>query len=287
MPPARRTSYRGLDLEAARARTVPDVLPAPGQPFRVLFCGINPGLYSAATGHHFARPGNRFWPALHAAGFTPRLLAPDEQQLLAEYGLGITNLVARATAQASELTREELQAGGAQLADLVARHQPRIVAVAGVTAYRAAFGKKGAHVGPQAETIGATRLWVVPNPSGLNALWPLADITAEFRRLRAAAGDLAARLSCAPVSRPRPCRDLDEVPLKRPGPAGDCQARAFACSSGGGVLRQRRARVARPPRVAAAGAVCHRRTDVRRGLRGRAASASWTGPGPPERSRSD
>ena len=156
MPPARRTSYRGLDLEAARTRTVPDVLPAPGQPFRVLFCGINPGLYSAATGHHFARPGNRFWPALHAAGFTPRLLAPGEQQLLAEYGLGITNLVARATAQASELTRDELQAGGAQLADLVARHQPRIVAVAGVTAYRAAFGKKAARVGPQAETIGAT-----------------------------------------------------------------------------------------------------------------------------------
>ena len=188
MPPARRTPYRGLDLEAARTRTVPDVLPAPGQPFRVLFCGINPGLYSAATGHHFARPGNRFWPALHAAGFTPRLLAPGEQQLLAEYGLGITNLVARATAQASELTREELQAGGAQLADLVARHQPRIVAVAGVTAYRAAFGKKDAQVGPQAETIGATRLWIVPNPSGLNAHWPLADITAEFRRLRAAAG---------------------------------------------------------------------------------------------------
>ena len=118
------------------------MLPAPGQPFRVLFCGINPGLYSAATGHHFARPGNRFWPALHAAGFTPRLLAPGEQRLLAEYGLGITNLVARATAQASELTREELQAGGVQLADLVARHRPRIAAVAGVTAYRAAFGQK-------------------------------------------------------------------------------------------------------------------------------------------------
>jgi double-stranded uracil-DNA glycosylase len=186
VPPARRNSYRGLDLAAARTRTVPDVLPAPGQPFRVLFCGINPGLYSAATGHHFARPGNLFWPALHASGFTPRLLAPGEQQLLAGYGLGITNLVARATAQASELSREELQAGGAQLADLVARHSPRIVAVAGVTAYRAAFGRKDAQVGPQAETIGATRLWVVPNPSGVNAHWPLAAITAEFRRLRAA-----------------------------------------------------------------------------------------------------
>ena len=209
MPPARRTSYRGLDLEAARTRTVPDVLPAPGQPFRVLFCGINPGLYSAATGHHFARPGNRFWPALHAAGFTPRLLAPGEQQLLAEYGLGITNLVARATAQASELTRDELQAGGAQLADLVAGHQPRIVAVAGVTAYRAAFGKKDARVGPQAETIGATRLWVAPNPSGLNAHWPLADITAEFRRLRAAAdATLPPGFPPPRVSGPRPSRDL-------------------------------------------------------------------------------
>jgi len=168
---------------------VPDVLPGPGQPFRVLFCGINPGLYSAATGHHFARPGNRFWPALYGSGFTPRLLAPGEQQLLAGYGLGITNLVARATAQASELTREELQAGAAQLAGLVARHQPRFVAVAGVTAYRDAFGTKNAQVGPQDQTVGATRLWIVPNPSGLNAHWPLAAITAEFARLRAAAHD--------------------------------------------------------------------------------------------------
>ena len=184
MPRTRKNSYRGLDLAAARTRTVPDVLPAAGEPFRVLFCGINPGLYSAATGHHFARPGNRFWPALHASGFTPRLLAPGEQDLLATWGLGITNLVARATAQASELTREELEAGGARLAELVARHPPRVVAVAGVTAYRSAFGKKDAQVGPQPETIGATRLWVVPNPSGLNAHWPLAAITAEFGRLR-------------------------------------------------------------------------------------------------------
>jgi TDG/mug DNA glycosylase family protein len=188
VPSAPRNSYRGLDLAAARTRTIPDVLPAPGQPFRVLFCGINPGLYSAATGHHFARPGNRFWPALHASDFTPRLLAPAEQDLLAASGLGITNLVARATAQASELSREELQAGGARLAELVAAHPPRIVAVAGVTAYRSAFGIKDAQVGPQTETIGATRLWVVPNPSGLNAHWPLAAITAEFGRLRAAVG---------------------------------------------------------------------------------------------------
>lgn len=190
VPSAPRNSYRGLDLAAARTRTIPDVLPAPGQPFRVLFCGINPGLYSAATGHHFARPGNRFWPALYASGFTPRLLAPGEQDLLVASGLGITNLVARATAQASELSREELQAGGARLAELVAAHPPRVVAVAGVTAYRSAFGNKNAQVGPQTETIGATRLWVVPNPSGLNAHWPLAAITAEFGRLRAAVGGI-------------------------------------------------------------------------------------------------
>ncbi len=180
-------TMHGLDLEAARDRTIPDVLPAPGPPFSVLFCGINPGLYSAATGWHFARPGNRFWPALHGAGFTPRLLAPAEQRLLASYGLGITNLVARATAQASELSAEELRAGGERLAGLVATYRPRLLAVAGVTAYRAAFGRPRAQIGPQPETLGETGLWVVPNPSGLNAHWTLETITAEFRRLRVGA----------------------------------------------------------------------------------------------------
>ena len=175
----------GLDLEAARSRTIPDVLPAP--PFGVLFCGINPGLYSAATGWHFARPGNRFWPALHGSGFTPRRLAPSEQALLADYGLGITNLVPRATAQASELSPGELRTGGARLAELVSQHRPRYVAVAGVTAYRTAFAQAKAQIGPQPETIGDARVWVLPNPSGLNAHWPLAAITAEFRRLRLAA----------------------------------------------------------------------------------------------------
>ena len=189
MPPARSRTFRGLDLAAARARTVPDVLPAPGAPFAVLFCGINPGLYSAAAGWHFARPGNRFWPALHGSGFTPRLLSPSEQQRLAGYGLGITNLVARATAQASELTRAELRAGGARLAELAARHQPRFVAIAGVTAYRDAFGRKDAQVGPQDDVLGGARVWIVPNPSGLNAHWPLPAITAEFARLRAAAAE--------------------------------------------------------------------------------------------------
>ena len=144
MPPARNGSYRGLDLDAARSRTVPDVLPPPGAPFHVLFCGINPGLYSAATGWHFARPGNRFWPALHGAGFTPRRLDPSEQDLLATCGLGITNLAPRATAQASELSPAELRAGGERLATLVAERRPGWVAIAGVTAYRQSFEKKSA-----------------------------------------------------------------------------------------------------------------------------------------------
>ena len=166
---------------------MPDVLPPPGAPFSVLFCGINPGLYSAATGFHFARPGNRFWPALHGAGFTPRRLEPSQQDLLPGYGLGITNLVARATAQASELTRAELEAGGERLAELAARLQPRWVAIAGVTAYRDAFVKKKARVGPQTETIGRSGLWIVPNPSGLNAHWSLDAIIEEFGRLNKAA----------------------------------------------------------------------------------------------------
>jgi double-stranded uracil-DNA glycosylase len=174
------------DLRAARAATVPDVLPEPGAGFAVLFCGINPGLYSAATGYHFARPGNRFWPVLHLSGFTPRRLAPCEQYLLPGYGLGITNLVARASAQAAELTSTELRAGAARLLELVLGHEPRVVAVAGVTAYRAGFGRPGARVGPQEETLGAARLWVLPNPSGLNAHWSLQAMTEEFRRLRLA-----------------------------------------------------------------------------------------------------
>src|SRR5215475_15016089 len=120
-----------LDLAAARDRTIPDVLPADGAPLHVLFCGINPGLYSAATGWHFARPGNRFWPALHASGFTPRLLKPSEQQELTGYGLGITNIAPRATAQAAELTAAELRAGAARLRALVADRRPGVVAIAG------------------------------------------------------------------------------------------------------------------------------------------------------------
>ncbi|NUS62417.1 MAG: G/U mismatch-specific DNA glycosylase, partial [Saccharothrix sp.] len=146
--------------------TLPDVL---GPGLDVLFCGINPGLLSAAKGQHFARPGNRFWPALHLSGFTPRLLKPAEQDELLTYGLGITNLVARPTARADELTAEELRAGGVRLAEVARRYRPKVVAVVGVTAYRAAFGRKAAAVGPQEEAIASSRLWVLPNPSGLNA----------------------------------------------------------------------------------------------------------------------
>ena len=176
------------DLAAAANCTIPDVLPPPGAPLRVLFCGINPSLYSAATGWHFARPGNRFWPALHLSGFTPRRLAPAEQDLLGGYGLGITNLVARATAQAAELDPAELHAGGERLAALIADRRPRVLAVAGVTAYRTAFGHPRAAIGPQPGHLGATQVWVLPNPSGLNASWTLPRIAEAFRDLREATG---------------------------------------------------------------------------------------------------
>src|SRR5437773_9391696 len=176
------------DLEAARNRTIPDVLPDPGQPLLVLFCGINPSLYSAATGWHFARPGNRFWPALHLSGFTPRRLAPAEQDLLGGYGLGITNLVARATAQAAELDPAELRAGGERLLTLIAERRPRVLAVAGVTAYRTAFGRPRPALAPPPGHLGPTQDWVLPNPSGLNASWTLPRIAEAFRDLREATG---------------------------------------------------------------------------------------------------
>nr|WP_196789653.1 G/U mismatch-specific DNA glycosylase [Streptomyces caniscabiei] len=180
------TRWTQAELEAARDRLVPDVT-ADG--LRVLFCGINPGLMTAASGHHFARPGNRFWPVLHLSGFTPRLLKPSEQGELPSYGLGITNVVARATARADELTAEEYVEGGRLLTAKVERLRPRWLAVVGVTAYRAAFGDRKAAVGPQEGTIGASRVWVLPNPSGLNAHWTAATMAEEFGRLRVAAQD--------------------------------------------------------------------------------------------------
>ena len=174
------------ELLAAADRTLPDVI-APG--LRVLFCGINPGLLSAWAGHHFARPGNRFWPALHAGGFTPRLFAPAEQRLLLPLGLGITNVVRRASATADQLTEAEVMAGGKLLARKVRRYRPRFLAVLGVTAYRTAFGRPEARVGRQEETIGETAVWVLPNPSGLNAHYQAADLARLFAELREAAGD--------------------------------------------------------------------------------------------------
>jgi double-stranded uracil-DNA glycosylase len=179
-----------LDLTAARDKTIPDVLPEMGAPFRVLFVGINPGLYSAATGWHFARPGNRFWPALHASGFTDRLLKPSEQGELAVAGLGITNVAPRATAQAAELTDRELTDGGARLAALIEARRPRFVAIAGVTAYRTAFARPKAVIGPQADALGPASLWILPNPSGLNAHWTLPAIGGAFRALREQVGNL-------------------------------------------------------------------------------------------------
>ena len=179
MTPARRPTPGELD--AARDKTIPDVA-APG--LRVLFAGINPGLYSAATGYHFARPGNRFWPALYDSGFTDRVFRPDEQQQLLPLGLGITNVVPRATARADELTSAEIKAGGRVLAAKVARLRPRWLAVVGVTVYRTAFGHPAAKTGPQDELLATSCLWVLPNPSGLNAHYSAAALAAEFARLR-------------------------------------------------------------------------------------------------------
>ncbi|MFT3764048.1 MAG: G/U mismatch-specific DNA glycosylase [Minicystis sp.] len=171
------------EILAAKDKTVPDVI-APD--LAALFCGINPGLYTAAVGHHFARPGNRFWPALHAGGFTDRLLSPYEERLLLDLGYGITNLVNRATATADELDVEELRQGGKRLTATVRKFRPRWVAVVGIGAYRTAFARPKAAIGMQAETLGETRIWVLPNPSGLNAHYSARDLGKVFGELRAA-----------------------------------------------------------------------------------------------------
>jgi double-stranded uracil-DNA glycosylase len=168
-------------LLAATEKTVRDVI-APN--LRVLFCGINPGLYTAAVGHHFARPGNRFWPALYAAGFTERLLSPFDERELLKSGYGITNVVARTTATADLLTKEEVLAGGERLRAKVLRYHPRILAILGLGAYRTAFNQPKAIVGRQPDLIGNTILWVLPNPSGLNANYQPAALARLFRELR-------------------------------------------------------------------------------------------------------
>lgn len=162
---------------------MPDVI-APD--LAVLFVGINPGLYTAAIGHHFGRPGNRFWPALHAGGFTPRLFSPDEERSLLPLGYGITNVVARATATADELTPAELIEGGRRLGAKARRYRPHVLAFLGIGSYRVAFGRPRATLGPQPETIAASRVWILPNPSGLNAHYQAADLARLFRRLRQA-----------------------------------------------------------------------------------------------------
>ena len=172
-------------LADAHGKTLPDVI-APN--LRVLFCGINPGLYTAAVGHHFARPGNRFWPALHKSGFTDRLLSPFDERELLRSGIGISNVVPHATASAAELTRDDFVAGGRRLAAKVKRYQPGIVAILGVGAYRQAFDKPKAQIGEQPERIHAARVWVLPNPSGLNANYQLPEITRLFVELGKAAG---------------------------------------------------------------------------------------------------
>ena len=172
------------ELLASKDKSIPDVI-APG--LRVLFCGINPGLYSGATGHHFARPGNRFWPALYASGFTDRLLSPYEEQELLKNGYGITNVVNRATATAAELSSEELVAGGQRLLATARRFRPRYIAVLGVTAYRAAFGRPKAGFGQQDERIAESIVWVLPNPSGLNAHYQAKDLARVFGELRQSA----------------------------------------------------------------------------------------------------
>jgi len=180
-PPIHKPSKE--ELAAAAGKAVPPLI-APN--LRVLFCGINPGLYTAAVGHHFARPGNRFWPALHASGFTNRLLSPFEEHELLTHGYGITNVVERATATAAELAAHEFVAGGRKLEALVRRYKPRFLAVLGVGAYRTAFARPKAVLGLQPESIGEASVWVLPNPSGLNAHYQPKDLARMFRELRLA-----------------------------------------------------------------------------------------------------
>lgn len=166
---------------AAYGGTVPDLV-APG--LRVMLCGINPGLMSAAIGHHFGNPGNRLWPALHLAGFTPRRLHPTESHELLSYGVGITNLVARATATAAELGAAEIRDGVGPLTTLVETYEPAWVAFLGLTSYRTAFARPKATIGEQRERLGEAGIWLLPNTSGLNAHYQLPDLAEAFKALR-------------------------------------------------------------------------------------------------------
>ncbi|MBF9254462.1 G/U mismatch-specific DNA glycosylase [Pontibacter sp. 172403-2] len=169
------------EMAAAANQTVPDII-APN--LKVLFCGINPSLYTAVVGHRFARPGNRFWPVLHRAGFTPYLFAPHQDVELLQLGYGITDVVARATVSADQLAREEFVEGGKRLVEKVKNYKPQVLAVLGITAYRKAFDCAGAGIGLQEQTLGSTRIWVLPNPSGLNAHFPPEALAEVYRELR-------------------------------------------------------------------------------------------------------
>lgn len=178
------------ELLSAVGKTVPDLI---AKGLRVLFCGINPGLYSGAVGHHFARPGNKFWPALQNSGFTEHLLSPFDERELLKLGCGITNVVARTTATAAELSIEELAEGGRRLEAKVRRYRPRVLAILGIGAYRSAFAVPKAQLGRQPETIGETVVWVLPNPSGLNAHYQPKDLARLFSELRLEIERLSAR----------------------------------------------------------------------------------------------
>ncbi len=171
------------EIIAAKNKTIDDVI---DYNLKILFCGINPGLYTAAIGHNFGRSGNRFWPSLFEAGFTPEILSPFDEKKLLNYGLGITNFVARATAKADEIQKEEFIEGGEILKEKIKKYKPKILAVLGIGAYRIAFDKSKAKVGLQEENIGETKIWVLPNPSGLNAGYNFEKIVETLRELKIA-----------------------------------------------------------------------------------------------------
>ncbi len=177
-PPPRPDSER---LRAAYGAAVPDLV---GPGVRVLLCGINPSLWSGAVGLHFANPSNRLWPVLHASGWTPRRLRPEETGEILAAGLGMTNLVPRATARADELSDDELRAGLPAVTRLAERVRPQWVAFLGLSAYRTAVGDRSAAVGPQPVRTGNAGTWLLPNPSGLNASWQLPRLAEEYARLR-------------------------------------------------------------------------------------------------------
>jgi len=187
-------------LEAAYGKGVRDVI-APD--LRVLFCGINPGLYTAAIGHHFGRPGNRFWTVLHRASFTDRVLSPFEERSLLDLGLGVTNLVNTATRVAEELDGDDLRGGAQILERKVRRYRPCVLAILGLGAYRIAFGRPRAAIGPQPDPLGGARVWVLPNPSGRTASYQLDALTDLFAELRAAAMTPGVTRSRRPVPRRR------------------------------------------------------------------------------------